>query len=820
MDRKSSVSSVGSSSFFSTGSSRSSLREVEEEPRTPEAAPSRKEGENGEDDKIHVAVEKDFKLSKANLVWVLKNTPRTKKIVIVHVHVPAQMIPMMGAWFPADQLKSQEVSAYRQIEKAKMEKAVNEYVKNCSIIKEVQAEKLVIEADDVCQGLVLLIAQHKITNFVMGAAADKKFSKKMKEPMSKKALLVQEQADPSCNLWFVCKGNLICTREASPTGTGKMQTTRVIPRAITAQSERSNSKTPPSFLGQLFNFFPNTSQEKFRHQSVSAASGSSMPDLPHEGPGESSSWSREGIVIDLWDGISRSSQSSAYSMHSVNDEVLSSTSSMQVVRDEINGRTLVLPSLQDSEDSHQSLTLNHNMEDAGLDDELYIDLQHAVKEANNLTREAYEEALRRQKAERDLHDAAQKVKTAEDLYTMEMKQRKEIEERLSKEKREMEELRKQQNEMFEALQKADKQKATLEQQVIDSNRIIRDLENKLSDAHFLLISLQSEYVELRRERDDAIKKAEELHQKLEEMATSIQGEESFFEFSYSELEKATSNFDDSLKIGEGGYGSVYKGTLGQKTVAIKKLNSEGMQGQKEFHKEINVLSQLRHPNLVNLIGTCVEAWALVYDFFPNGSLEDRLTCKDNTPPLTWQIRIQVAAEICSALNFLHSNKHLSVVHGDLKPANILLDANFVSKLGDFGICRLVQSNNNTTLYRCTHALGTFVYMDPEFLASGEITPLSDIYSFGIILLRLLTGRSPFGINRAVQQALNKGCLSDILDASAGNWPYVEVKELACLGLRCCEITRRSRPDAGEAWNLLEPLVKSVSLPELSLKSSP
>ncbi|RZR90055.1 hypothetical protein BHM03_00017882 [Ensete ventricosum] len=590
MDRKSSVSSVGSSSFFSTGSSRSSLREVEEEPQTPEAAPSKKEGENGEDDKIHVAVEKDFKLSKANLVWVLKNTPRTKKIVIVHVHVPSQMIPM---------------------------------------------------------------------------------------------------------------------------------------------------------------------------------------NLPHEGPGESSSGSREGIVIDLWDRISRSPQSSAYSMHSVNDEVLSSTSSMQVVMDEINGGTLVLPSLHDSEDSHQSLTLNHNM-----------------------------------------------VKTAEDLYSTEMKQRKEIEERLSNEKREMEELRKQQNEMFEALQKADKQKATLEQQVIDSKRIIRDLENKLSDAHYLLISLQSEYVELRRERDDAVKKAEELHQKLEEMATSIQGEESFFEFSYSQLEKATNNFDDSLKIGEGGYGSVYKGTLGQKTVAIKKLNSEGMQGQKEFHKEINVLSKLRHPNLVNLIGTCVEAWALVYAFFPNGSLEDRLTCKDNTPPLTWQIRIRVAAEICSALNFLHSNKHLSVVHGDLKPANILLDANFVSKLGDFGICRLVQSNNNTTLYRCTHAMGTFVYMDPEFLASGEITPLSDIYSFGIILLRLLTGRSPFGINRAVQQALNKGCLSDVLDASAGNWPYVEAEQLTCLGLRCCEITRRSRPDAGEAWNLLEPLVRSVSLPELSLKSSP
>ncbi|WOL08006.1 hypothetical protein Cni_G16757 [Canna indica] len=261
----------------------------------------------------------------------------------------------------------------------------------------------------------------------------------------------------------------------------------------------------------------------------------------------------------------------------------------------------------------------------------------------------------------------------------------------------MEYLRKQRNEMFEELQKA--------------------------HAHFLLISLQSEHAKLHRERDNAVKQAEELREKLEEMAASILGAECFSEFSYSELEQATSNFDDSLKIGEGGYGSVYKGTLREKTVVIKKLNSQDMQGQKEFHKEMSALSKLRHPNLVNLIGTCSEAWALIYDFLPNGSLEDRLTCNDNTPPLTWQTRIRVAAEICSALNFLHSNDSLSVVHGGLKPTNILLDANFISKLSDFGICRLAQSNNSTTLYRCTHAMGNFVYMDPEFLASGEIIPL-------------------------------------------------------------------------------------------------
>lgn len=233
-----------------------------------------------------------------------------------------------------------------------------------------------------------------------------------------------------------------------------------------------------------------------------------------------------------------------------------------------------------------------------------------------------------------------------------------------------------------------------------------------------------------------------------------------------------------------------------------------------FLIQINVLSKLKHPNLVKLLGACPEAWALVYDFLPNGSLEDRLTCKDNSPPLTWQIRIHVAVEICSALNFLHYNKCLSVVHGNLKPTNILLDANFISKLGDFGICRLLQFNDSIALYRCTHAMGTFVYMDPEFLASGEITPLSDVYSFGIILLRLLTGRPPFGINRAVLQALDMGSLSEVLDASAGDWPYSEAEQLAHLGLRCSEITRKSRPDAGEALKMLEPLMKCLSLPEL------
>lgn len=222
------------------------------------------------------------------------------------------------------------------------------------------------------------------------------------------------------------------------------------------------------------------------------------------------------------------------------------------------------------------------------------------------------------------------------------------------------------------------------------------------------------------------------------------------------------------------------------------------------------MSKLRHPNVVTLIGACPEAWALVYEYLPNGSLEDRLSCKDNSSPLSWQTRIRIAAELCSVLIFLHSRSPQGIVHGDLKPANILLDANYVSKLGDFGICRVLcqdefSENNNSFCWR-TDPKGTFAYMDPEFLATGELTSKSDVYSFGIILLRLLTGKSAFGITKEVEYALSKGNLKDVLDPTAGDWPFVQAKQLAHLAISCCEMNRRNRPELSlQVWKVVEPM---------------
>ncbi|KAM0827699.1 hypothetical protein ACQ4PT_068025 [Festuca glaucescens] len=176
-------------------------------------------------------------------------------------------------------------------------------------------------------------------------------------------------------------------------------------------------------------------------------------------------------------------------------------------------------------------------------------------------------------------------------------------------------------------------------------------------------------------------------------------------FSSSELERATENFSASLRIREGGFVSVYRGVLRNIEVEIKVLKPGDLQGRSQFAQEVSIHGKVRHPNIVTLLGACSESSKLVYELLPNGSLEDFLSCSDKRRTLTWEIRVRVIAEICSALIFLHENKPDPIFHGDLKPANILLDANLVSKLSDFGISHLlIQSKSKSTkqLWRTLH----------------------------------------------------------------------------------------------------------------------
>ncbi|CAN1786450.1 U-box domain-containing protein 34 [Linum perenne] len=248
-------------------------------------------------------------------------------------------------------------------------------------------------------------------------------------------------------------------------------------------------------------------------------------------------------------------------------------------------------------------------------------------------------------------------------------------------------------------------------------------------------------------------------------------------YTIEEIEAATEKFKQSFKIGEGGYGPVYKGRLDHTPVAIKVLRPDAAQGKKQFQQEVEVLSSIRHPHLVLLLGACPEYGCLVYEYLENGSLEDRLLRKDNTPPIPWRKRFDIAAEIATGLLFLHQAKPEPLVHRDLKPANILLDRNYVIP---------PSVADSVTQYYMTSAAGTFCY------------------SLGIMLLQIVTAKPPMGLAHHVMRAIDKGNFVDMLDQSLIDWPIDQALEFAKLAIKCCELRKKDRPS-----------LASVVVPELN-----
>ncbi|RAL51019.1 hypothetical protein DM860_005375 [Cuscuta australis] len=270
-------------------------------------------------------------------------------------------------------------------------------------------------------------------------------------------------------------------------------------------------------------------------------------------------------------------------------------------------------------------------------------------------------------------------------------------------------------------------------------------------------------------------------------------------YSIDDIEEATEYFSESRKIGEGGYGPVFKCYLDHTVVAVKVLRPDAAQGRAQFQQEVEVLSCMRHPNMVLLLGACPEYGCLVYEYMANGSLEDRLMRRGNRPALSWQVRFRIAAEIGTGLLFLHQTKPEPIVHRDLKPANILLDQYYVSKIGDVGLSRLVPPSvaEGVTQLRMTSAAGTFCYIDPEYQQTGMLGVKSDVYSFGIVLLQLLTGKPAMGISHVVGRAIENGTFSEMLDPVVVDWPFEEALVMAKLALQCAELRRKDRPDLGK-----------------------
>uniref|UniRef100_A0ACD5YH68 Uncharacterized protein n=1 Tax=Avena sativa TaxID=4498 RepID=A0ACD5YH68_AVESA len=287
------------------------------------------------------------------------------------------------------------------------------------------------------------------------------------------------------------------------------------------------------------------------------------------------------------------------------------------------------------------------------------------------------------------------------------------------------------------------------------------------------------------------------------------------EFTHSELAAATDNFAEERKIGRGGFGPVYRGCLSEEDrhVAIKVLSQElSVQGLKEFQAEVTTLSQLRHRNIVRLVGWCGRrgGLAVVYELMPGGSLDTHLYNTDRH--LTWPQRYKIALQLGSALRYLHTDCDQCVVHGDIKPANIMLDASGNAKLGDFGLARLVDHGAEPRMTQVV--AGTVGYIDPEFVSSRRPSAESDVYSFGVVLLEIACGRRPTS-SRRPDQAASATLLASvrdmyrrnvILDAADqrldGEFDRVQMERLLVMGLWCAHHDPVQRPSIAQAVDVL------------------
>ncbi|KAK0595830.1 hypothetical protein LWI29_010400 [Acer saccharum] len=286
-------------------------------------------------------------------------------------------------------------------------------------------------------------------------------------------------------------------------------------------------------------------------------------------------------------------------------------------------------------------------------------------------------------------------------------------------------------------------------------------------------------------------------------------------FSYDELEQATHNFHPSKELGDGGFGVVYHGELKDgRSVAVKRLYENSLKRVEQFMTEIEILTKLRHPNLVTLYG-CTSRHSrellLVYEFIPNGTVADHLHGRNsNSGLLPWPVRLNIAVETADALAFLHTS---DVIHRDVKTNNILLENNFRVKVADFGLSRLFPTD---VTHVSTAPQGTPGYVDPEYYQCYQLTDKSDVFSFGVVLIELISSLEAVDTNRhrhdinLANMAVNKiqnQALSELVDQSLGFERDYAVRSMvtsvAELAFRCLQQDREIRPSMQEVVEVLK-----------------
>ncbi|KAM0020744.1 putative protein kinase RLK-Pelle-PERK-1 family [Helianthus debilis subsp. tardiflorus] len=296
-------------------------------------------------------------------------------------------------------------------------------------------------------------------------------------------------------------------------------------------------------------------------------------------------------------------------------------------------------------------------------------------------------------------------------------------------------------------------------------------------------------------------------------------------FTYEELAMATDGFSEANLLGQGGFGYVHRGVLPNgKEVAVKQLKTGSGQGEREFQAEVEIISRVHHKHLVSLVGYCMTGAQrlLVYEFVPNNTLEFHLHGK-NRPVMEFPTRLRIALGAAKGLAYLHEDCHPKIIHRDIKAANILLDFNFEAKVADFGLAKITS---DVATHVSTRVMGTFGYLAPEYASSGKLTDKSDVFSFGVMLLELITGRRPVDSAQTyvddslvdwarplLTRAIDDGNFDSIVDSRLQKeYNHNEMARMISCAAACVRHSARRRPKMSQVVRALE---GDVSLSDLN-----
>ncbi|KAL2321424.1 hypothetical protein Fmac_025803 [Flemingia macrophylla] len=701
-----------------------------------------KKGEGGGNGLVAVAIEKDNKGSRHALKWAADNL-LSKGQTLVLIHVLHTTTPSLSRGSQAIVCNTTGPSASPQIDQLvnTTKDLFRTFHCYCSR-KDIKCLDVLLQDMDVVKGITEYVSYAAIDNLVLGAASKHGFIR-FKSSIPSHIL---KAAPDFCTVYVISKGRISSVRSACRTAP---HTSPLLKHIETLNEENAN-ESPVESRSMSLTDKKRTSMKPSSWQGgsmnlrrMSGVSGmdftESDSDISFVSSGRPSSVRSSSVFYEYVD--SRTSTSSDRSLGSARLRVKYAD-----------------PDPSSPEISFSEETSRTSFSSSGLQniDEVETDMRRLKLELKQ-TMEMYSTACR------EALTAQQKLM---ELHSWRIEEEKKLDEaRLAQE-------------AAEAIAEKEKARSKAAKDTAEAAKQIARVEsNKRA-------SVESK----------ALKEAEAMRNLLDNLT---QTDQRYRKYTMEEIETATNSFSESQKIGEGGYGPVYKCNLDHTPVAVKVLRADSAQGKSQFQQEVNILGCIRHPNMVLLLGACPERGILVYEYMANGSLEDCLFGKKEvaSPMKFWQVRFRIAAEIGTGLLFLHQTKPEPLVHRDLKPGNILLDQNYVSKISDVGLARLLPAvAENVTQCDMTSAAGTFCYIDPEYQQTGMLGVKSDVYSLGIILLQLLTGRTAMGLARQVEESIENDTFSQMLDPSVPDWPHVEALCLANIALHCAQLRRKDRPD--------------------------